>query len=358
MSNYNSNSNGDRTFLATSIKGLEDASGSGLPLGHAYLIRSEVRMPELYPLLGELVFGSRPSLSSLPAGNESVGAEGASGLNVIGMFVDDNRETLFMNLYNELKNSENVTDDFLIELCNSDRPLPIPRTAVWMDTFGKFGDIFKAIDLDYFKNNLENDRREKKKNLLDTMDWQSHSLLGAGNPMSMFRFVRKALKHKGKDDINFYLLNSLSNLYRNLGLSETSAFLKVVLNICIWSGEEEEDKSLLGAKQGIFFAVLQKGVMTRVEEEYLASFFDGIINVTADTFNNGSLRIPVIQVETLPENIKLPGKIWYVPNMYKSDIDIYFEETGDDGVFIKIYRNPKDGVVDKKRESADHATIL
>lgn len=307
-------------FLVTSIDGLTADTQHGLPLGYAYLIRSSVRMPELYPLLGELVFGSCSSNIEAEKINDCW-----SGVNVIGMFVDDHRDTLFMNLYKELKQSDYVTDDFLYEKYGVLPPLP--QTAMWMDTFGEFGQSFSKITPKQLKQDLYN----------NGLDWHEHSILGAGNPMSMFRFVKQTLSRKAEGGINLYLLNSLSNLYRNLGIKETSAFLKVVLNQCIWTAQDPDKyEGRIGSRPALFFAVLQEGVMNPDEESYLSSFFDGIIQVSPDSDKRGGFRLPVVEVKALPETVHLPAKFWYLPHWRGEKVGSFHES--ENTFFIKSYR--------------------
>jgi len=109
-----------------------------------------------------------------------------------------------------------------------------------------------------------------------------------------------------------FLLNSLSNLYRSLGLAESAAFLKTMLNESIWSDISPVSESIRG-KDGLFFAVLQENVLDNNETSYLESFFDGIVNVTPCTLSDPCLQVAKVHVRTLPEIVQPSEDFVYLP---------------------------------------------
>gem|GEM_PF-6705681 len=132
--------------------------------------------------------------------------------------------------------------------------------------------------------------------------------------MAIMRFFRQVQDKQAGADLNVFLLTSLSNLYRNLGLSETAAFLKTMLNESIWSAGPKSDENTIANKSGLFFAVLQEGVLDTQEASYLESFFDGIVKVKPCILNGS--RVAQVHVEVLPEVIQSQNNkdFVYLPN--------------------------------------------
>ncbi len=306
------NGDGIKTFLTDLVKG-----GERLPTGYAYLIRSGVRMPELYPLLGELLFPSLP-----PTDKRTVPAVP----NVIGMFIDDspaNMLRIIWKLPDEELPSEKVYTEFaqdvdkwnkkhLNSFSEKTRIICLPQRACWMDTAGEFYGTHGTLP------RLEDATGDTDRN------WFAHQVVGAGNPMGVFRFFRIAQKKvmegegQSKNVPTVYLLNSLSNLYRNLGLGETAALLKTLLNASTWSDP-----------RNVFFAVIQEGVMNESEVNYLESFFDGIIKLKAERF--GDWPVISLTVDSLPsiEKLrKLPPKLVYTQRWPKEDTKKIGEKLG------------------------------
>lgn len=273
------------------------SSGESLRPGYAYLIRSRVRMPELYPLLGELLF------NSLVEYNE--GETPSTPPNVIGIFIDDHSD----NLVNYLGDPDRyagrrdiiLTREFGKELLVKDRK---DMVAAWLDTFGTFQD--SGADLWPL---VKKGRPPKPK-------WWAKSVAGSGNPMPFMRFFRQVQDLTSNAAANLFLLNSLSNLYRNLELAESAAFLKKMLDESIWRIDTDPDKPGLCFKAGLFFAVLQVGVLTDNEESYLESFFDGIIEVkpcTLEAAHDSPVKVVAVHVKTLPEIVRAVRPFVYLP---------------------------------------------
>lgn len=270
------------------------AAGESLRPGYAYLIRSKVRMPELYPLLGELLFSS------------VVEYKEKTPPNVIGLFIEDHSDNLVNNLDNPDRYAGKreiiLTQEFGKELL--EKPDKEDMVAAWLDTFGSFRDA--GADLWPLVHTGEPPKPK----------WWAKSVAGSGNPMPFMRFFRQVQDLEGKAAANLFLLNSLSNLYRNLELVESAAFLKKMLDESIWRIDTDPDKPELRYKSGLFFAVLQEGVLTKNEASYLESFFDGIIEVTPctlDATDDGPLRVVKVDVKTLPEIVKAVKPFVYLP---------------------------------------------
>jgi len=265
--------------------------GECLRSGYAYLIRSSVRMPELYPLLGELLFGSKVD-------NEN-GKEAPP--NVVGLFVEDSLETLMAHLvgpdrYLFRQNEVHITTMLDPGIEN--------QTAAWLDTFGTFQEV--DSNLTRFK-----DREE----VID--NWWQQSIAGPGNPMAILRFFRLAQEKAGDSAMNVFLLSSLSNLYRNLGLAEAAAFLKTMLNESIWAVVPELNhvpkETRLRETDGLFLAVLQESVLELRQANYLESFFDGIIHVSPCILDD-KWRAALVHVQTLPEIVEKRNDFAYLPS--------------------------------------------
>lgn len=266
--------------------------------GYAYLIRSSVRMPELYPLLGELIFGSSVEVPKVES----------STPNIVGMFIEDTPD----NLVTHLGRPHRFADTLDPILTFKEDELKRPCMAAWLDTFG---------DWKRAREELEEIGKEP-----DSAWWRKR-IAGAGNPMAVMRFFRQVQKKTAAAPLNVFLLNSLSNLYRNLGLSESAAFLKTLLGKSIWSGgsNDDNDAKTIGQKQGIFFAVLQEDVLKSNEASYLESFFDGVIRVSP-CWRDG-FRLSHVHVQVLPEILKLVDDFIYMPSwQYENDKNIEHDD--------------------------------
>jgi hypothetical protein len=267
--------------------------GDYLRPNYAYLIRSSVRMPELYPLLGELLFAS----SVVKEGEK----EDKVPPNIIGMFIEDTPDNLMLHLGNPARYQDNedkrsITEKFGSELASKEPH----RAAAWLDTYGRFHDVRGKL------NDLIIGKNDKK--------WWRQSIPGAGSPMAIMRFFRLVQEKNGTAEVNLFLLNSLSNLYRNLDLSETAAFLKTMLNESIWSVTSEPDSNKVSKNLGLFFAVLQENVLDEHETGYLESFFDGIVRVDPYVLNK-KYRVARVNIEVLPELLRsqMYEKFIYIP---------------------------------------------
>ena len=276
--------------------------GKQLPAGFAYLIRSSVRMTELYPMLGELLFCARASRNDAPLS----GTEGwETRTNVIGLFVDDDPGNLFSALGSDGDSTEEMAQNFVKGHSHKKAGYCLPELAAWMDTYGTFARGTAGLKELLAGNDA-----------LDGLCWLSQSIVGAGNPMSIYRFFRTVGDQEARGPVNIFLLNSLSNLYRNLGLAETAALLKRMLED-IWLrgrddvGEKVGDGSRVRGQDGLFFAVLQEGVMEPAEASYLESFFDGVYQV--EPYRSMDARIPRLRVDSLPLQVQLPKDVLFAP---------------------------------------------
>ncbi len=266
--------------------------GECLRSGYAYLIRSSVRMPELYPLLGELLFASQVDTGSGPE----------SPPNVVGLFVEDSPDTLIAHLVGpdtDIIREQDITEKFCSKYMQH-------QTAAWLNTFGTFQQAnSKLLQIGTEGNS-----------------WWRQSIAGPGNPMAILRFFRLAQEQPGRGAMNVFLLSSLSNLYRNLGLAEAAAFLKTMLNESIWAVDPEPSpvagKTQLRGIAGLFFAVLQEGVLKPNEASYLESFFDGIIQVRPCILDN-TQRAALVRVQALPEITEKSPDFAYLPRWQFQD---------------------------------------
>ena len=154
---------------------------------------------------------------------------------------------------------------------------------------------------------------------------------------------------QGQSGLNLFLLNSLSNLYRNLALTESAAFLKTMLNESIWAIEAKDDSQKICYNRGIFLAVLQEGVLEKKEASYLESFFDGIISVSPCVINE-ELRVVRVNVKALPEMVAVKSDFIYLPKWrYEKDINQNGDDIYGDGWLGKeyIYVRKVDDIVKK-----------
>ncbi len=336
----NSQENDKKYSLEVSLPGLLPPSENNLlRSGFAYLLRSSLSMVDLYPWLGQLLFRSKAvetdQLDNLTGSPDS-------SVNVVGVFVDDSWKVMRFNLAKGL----NVEDD---KKMVKRHLLDYAPMAAWMDTFGSFG----------ADSSLEKP---------DPDGWFSQSIPGAGNPMRMFRFVREIYEKESEGKVNVFLLSSLSNLSRNIGLPETVAFLTAVLNEVIWnplpdsgesSSEGETKPKPIKMRDGVFVAVLQEGVLREDEASSVESFFDGIIRFEMhprrDPQNNSKATSPEIpfllpsfEVQRLPGvtfSQEAPRRCIYIPANAKKiknpvlDGIRYVPSSKEDkhGDFIKVY---------------------
>ena len=297
---------------------------SHLKPGYAYLIRSSVRMPELYPLLGELLFESKvvdtKNNSSLPP-------------NIIGMFIEDTPDNLTTHLGKPDRYAEATDIDVTKEFGKNE--LSARGTAAWLDTFGEFHQARGGLD---------------DMVLEDEPVWWRKRIAGAGNPMAIMRFFRLVQQEAATTDLNLFLLNSLSNLYRNLKLSESAAFLKTMLSESIWSAEFNSAEQNIGDKSGLFFAVLQEDVLDQQEASYLESFFDGIIKVEPCVLDE-KLRVARVHIEVFPELIQSHDDFVYIPmwqyKRHRKELDNGWTQKG----LKYISTHSADGCVVKKKEN-------
>jgi len=316
--------------------------------GYAYLIRSSVRMPELYPLLGELLFASRVVKQTESA--NSAGTDDPP--NAIGMFIEDSPDNLIRHLKgpDSYTDGSDITGKYFNDLVNNEEKGEPPRMAAWLDTFGSFHDAGGDLDeKEIWPSNRKQDGEIKEKH-----KWWSKSIAGPGNPMAIMRFFRQVQEKLGGADLNVFLLNSLSNLYRNLGLAESAAFLKTMLNESIWSAEPEPDaessEQKIRYKSGLFFAVLQEGVLDKQEASYLESFFDGIIKVEPCELDE-KFRVARVHIEVLPELLQSHNDFVYIPMWQYEKRQQEFGADWTQAGLKYISTHSADGCVVKKKEN-------
>ena len=327
--------------------------------GYAYLIRSSISMSELYPLIGEILFGSGPSER-----------QSSRKKNIIFFGIDDARSTLFYNIIDleDLKDatSEDGLDHRLGQVTQASLEDPETHESFHADaphggqdqpTGGRNDDQYpenqKVVDHLKKTNDITNDitnsfsllpdqafwmdtsasfhSADDKMRLIPVGDsaetvWHERRVVGASNPMNVFRVYREMVEEKTKAYLNLFFINSLSNLHRNIGFQETTALLKTLLQD-IWSPEKDsssKEKDPSSQRKilecdSLFFAVEQEGVLAPDESHYLESFFDGIIEVK--DLGLPSYRLPLVTISALPGHVQLPEPFVYFSNHLKEGKD-------------------------------------
>ena len=245
---------------------------TGVPLlapYYSYLLKlsPSVGLVEIYPWLAELIF------CSVAVNTENNANEEIHPVNVISFFIDDQRKNIALSM--GWNNVGKVDDPFLgclIDYCESSKiDNNWPRNFV-VDTFGRFGVS------GHFELTPESEGKY-------TYMWSS--LVGAGNPMRMKeRFThigrRKDIELKGNNDhpklgeLNCFLINSISSLYRTMGFRDAMLLVRAMLQDGVWKPEEPKGKDSLLSRPGMMFAILNEGVFASDEIQYAETFFDGI----------------------------------------------------------------------------------
>ena len=268
------------------------APKDGWPLNYAYLIKTSAPLADIYPIMGELLF------SCYRYSKKNKGSPIKEPPNVIYVAIDDDMDLLLWNLLksigetgNEVGETRENTEGIIPYL--GDSYVQFAKRLFFIDTFGEFGK-----DRSVFAEHK----------LCRNSFLYTGKIAGSGNPMKIYRFIDKAAGSIAKEIRDWrlegqqgvvrhsswtvYLLNSLSSMYRNLGLGETVALLRMVLKK-MWEISNKEN-------DGILFAIVQDNVMNKEEQSYIESFFDGIINIENKKMlanGNSAIMIPSIRIE-------------------------------------------------------------
>lgn len=280
-----------------------------LPPYYAYLIKiSEgVSLVDIYPFLAEIMFHSQAVCPEADKDENKVRAA-----NIISIFIDDQRD----NIANTMLPSEedimssctiNMTpqpDPFLTRCLYREKNADTrPRNFV-VDTFGRFG----APNL--------NEGIETSVGCADDSKslpvYLRTSLVGAGNPMRMMQRFRSItnldkmppFQESGPcaevGQINCFLLNSISYLYRTMGFRDAMLLVRQMLERGVWkpSGSGKTDDSRIISKDGLLFAILHEGVFREDEIRYAETFFDAVINFKS--FSYKRKRFVTYQFDLFP----------------------------------------------------------
>ena len=255
------------------------APEGGWPLNYAYLIKTSAPLADIYPIMGELLFSSYRKITT-----DNNGKNIKEPPNAIYVAIDDDYELLLWNLLSyleeekekEKEKEQNKEKEYNLR-CLIRKICLISETGSYYekyikklflaDTFGEFGKDGTAL---------------YEQNLGFNTFFSKGKIAGSGNPMKIYKFIDVATRSisdkMGKQEEkqthsswNVYLINSLTAMYRNLGLGETVALMRMVLKKMWETSSKEND--------GILFAIIQDGVMREEEQRYIESFFDGIIRV-------------------------------------------------------------------------------
>jgi hypothetical protein len=202
----------------------------------------------------------------------------------------------------------------------------LPHVMAWMDTFGTFRDVDDRSSDDEADEHWVAIEGEVKG--YGTFRSYYRSLVGAGNPMGMFHFLRATQDLESTAAVSIYLIQSITNCYRNLGFSDTTEFLKVAFR-SIWSNPDASDHTV-GSGDGILFAVMQCNVMRPEETSYLESFFDGIITISPHKV--GALRLIEIHAKELPLVAQRSAPILYLPTWQAGKLR---SELANQGIAVK-----------------------
>lgn len=253
-----------KQFLLSFGNRLEEARIPYFPPFYSYLLllSENVGLVEIYPWLAELMFYS--------AAVDKENLEDREVLNVVSFFVDDHRFNIANTmLRNEAEGNEDPFVKYKKEAKSDDKKVEdIPPRQFVVDTFAEFG-----VDLSEKPPTVEG--------------VTTYSLVGAGNPMQMMRtFTQIGELTDDKNDLgklNCFIINSISNLCRTMGLRDAMLMIRAMLERAVWKPIETDesdtssDGDTLMDKDGMLFAILHKDVFSKEEIQYASTFFDGIV---------------------------------------------------------------------------------
>jgi hypothetical protein len=238
------------------------------------LLSEDAGLVEIYPWLAELMFYSGAVKENAQQEKEII--------NLISFFVDDHRfniaNTMLPATAEEVKDQDPFVayKEFAMKTDNTVAKHP-PRHFV-VDTFGRFG--------------VDSSEQSETNNGVTV-----YSLVGAGNPMQMMRtFTNIGDRTDDLGKLNCFVINSISNLCRTMGLRDAMLMIRAMLERAVWKPFEPERSDSLMNRDGMLFAILHKGVFEQEEIQYASTFFDGIIEFEGkfgrekDEGSNGVLR--------------------------------------------------------------------
>ncbi|MBF0347109.1 MAG: hypothetical protein HQL81_05525 [Magnetococcales bacterium] len=265
---------------------LKDGAGTAFtmplfPPYYSYLLKLApgVGLVDLYPWLAELIFFSI-AVDGDNAGNVQ---ESRAPLNMVSIFVDDNSDNVaFSRLNAQRRNSEDPIQELIQPEDDKNCPPLFPSCSpklFMVDTFGQFKDT--TLDAYELSQGGEN--------------YTTSRLVGAGNPMQMMRRFsvigelslekkkRKVFHKMDLGKLNCFVINSISNLYRSMGVRDAMLLVRAMMEQGVWksSGEKEkaDDKKMkLIDNKGMLFAILHDRVFPEADTSYIETFFDGVIS--------------------------------------------------------------------------------
>ena len=127
-------------------------------------------------------------------------------------------------------------------------------------------------------------------------------------------------------ELNCFVINSISNLYRSMGIRDAMQLVRAILQKGVWkSGQNEEaigrdrnDQNMLISKDGMLFAILHEGVFSQEVTKYIHTFFDGVIkfdSVIKDNKRSISFYISRFPPSSSTQSIKFNKPILYDPDI-------------------------------------------
>ncbi|MBF0401723.1 MAG: hypothetical protein HQL90_13270 [Magnetococcales bacterium] len=258
------------------------------PSYYSYLLKLApgVGLVDIYPWLAELMFFSVAVDVDVDAKSDSEAqSKHLAPLNVVSIFVDDNSDNVAFSRLNvdRRKTADPIKE--LLTLQDSDHGLRETSHApklFMVDTFGQFKDT-KA------------DSSEMSQE--DDAPYVASSLVGAGNPMQMMRRftiigelplkrengTRQVFLGTDLGDLNCFVINSISNLYRSMGVRDAMLLVRAIMEKGVWKAAKERqeqpdsDKITLIDNKGMLFAILHDEVFPKEDTMYIETFFDGVI---------------------------------------------------------------------------------
>ncbi len=257
----------------------------------SYLLKlsPNVGLVEIYPWLAELMFksiarevdGTLKKLNSRGSGGNVWDKKLDKPVNVVSFFVDDHKDNI-ANIMLKREKRLKVADPFAAYCleCRSEDSYR-PRNII-VDTFGRFSDNQNEyMEISKPKNNEDN-----------SPAYVQSSLVGAGNPMRMMqRFTAignmdriPPTESSGSNreslelgEMNCFLINSISNLYRTMGFRDAMLLVRAILERGVWKPQGSLGDGTLLDKEGMLLAILNDEVFSKDEIRYAETFFDGVI---------------------------------------------------------------------------------
>ncbi|HIJ84328.1 MAG: hypothetical protein HW380_2091 [Magnetococcales bacterium] len=275
----------------------DEKARSRLPLFpsyYSYLLKLApgVGLVDIYPWLAELMIFSVAvdGDADSPSQDKSL-----TPLNMVSIFVDDNSDNVALSRLDSDSRKKGDPIEELLKLVKKKECLP---KLFMVDTLGQF----KDTPLDQSKMQW-------------TGDYVTSHLVGGGNPMQMMRLftsigsqlLNPPLPDKKLGKLNCFVINSISNLYRSMGVRDAMLLVRAMMEQGVWkSGGEVADskKKKIIDNKGMVFAILHDGVFPEADTRYIETFFDGVI--LFEKKKDSSQREITFRFERFPPSV--PGR--------------------------------------------------